>query len=49
MNCFILIKTVLDEAYDHIPGTEDEKDKAIGAALSEPSREDANLRSNIAN
>jgi hypothetical protein len=45
MNCFILIKTVLDEAYAQIPGTEDEKDKAIKAALSELSREYANLRS----
>lgn len=29
MNCFQLIKTVLDEAYAEIPGTEDEKDAAI--------------------
>jgi hypothetical protein len=29
MNCFQLIKTVLDEAYAEIPGTDDEKDVAI--------------------
>ena len=33
MNCFKLIKTVLDEAYQAIPGTEAEKDAKIKAAL----------------
>jgi hypothetical protein len=35
MNCFKLIKTVLDEAYAQIPGTEAEKDEAIKKALSD--------------
>jgi len=29
MNCFQLIKTVLDEAYADIPGSKDEKNAAI--------------------
>lgn len=29
MNCFQLIKTVLDEAYEDIPGAEEDKDKLI--------------------
>lgn len=33
MNCFQLIKTVLDEAYDAVPGSPQEKDAAIIAAL----------------
>lgn len=33
MNCFQLIKTVLDEAYAAIPGDERSKDAAIAAAL----------------
>lgn len=33
MNCFQIIKSVLDEAYDEIPGDEAEKDDVIGAAL----------------
>jgi len=33
MNCFQLIKSVLDEEYEQIPGTEKEKDAAIKAAL----------------
>ncbi len=44
MNCFRLIKTVLDEAYAQIPGTDAEKDKAIKTALVRLSREYANLR-----
>ncbi|MEW6303418.1 MAG: hypothetical protein AB1705_08110 [Verrucomicrobiota bacterium] len=39
MNCFKLIKTVLDEAYQAIPGNDAEKDKAIAAALKELSAE----------
>ena len=34
MNCFQLIKTVLDEAYDAIPGKKAAKDAAIEEALS---------------
>lgn len=33
MNCFQLIKTVLDEAYNAIPGNNTARDKAIGEAL----------------
>src|SRR5262249_24497944 len=33
MNVFQLIKTVLDEAYEAIPGSEAKKDAAISAAL----------------
>lgn len=43
MNCFQLIKTVLDEAYDAIPGSEAEKDAAIEEALKDLSREYKNL------
>ena len=39
MNCFQLIKTVLDEAYAAIPGTEAEKDAAIKAELAQLSME----------
>ena len=33
MNCFQIIKSVLDEAYDQIPGDEAEKDKVINNEL----------------
>jgi hypothetical protein len=39
MNCFKLIKTVLDEAYQAIPGHEADKDKQIAAALNDLSAE----------
>jgi hypothetical protein len=44
MNCFKLIKTVLDEAYQAIPGSEAEKDKAIAGALTALSVEYSKLR-----
>lgn len=34
MNCFELIKTVLDEAYGDIPGTPEERDEAIRAQMT---------------
>src|SRR6266849_1262239 len=43
MNCFQLIKTVLDEAYAEIPGTDDEKDAAIQEQMKALSNEYANL------
>jgi len=43
VNCFQLIKTVLDEAYDQIPGSSKEKDEAIKQALSDLSKAYANL------
>ncbi len=43
MNCFQLIKTVLDEAYDAIPGKERAKDTAILAELNGLSRDYSNL------
>ncbi len=33
MNCFQIIKSILDEEYDRIPGNEVEKDKKIKAQL----------------
>lgn len=39
MNCFQLIKTVLDEAYAAIPGKEVSKDEAIRAALDQLTRD----------
>lgn len=33
MNCFQIIKSVLDEAYSQIPGNEEEKDSLIKAAI----------------
>lgn len=33
MNCFQIIKSVLDEAYSQIPGDENEKDEKIQGAL----------------
>jgi len=45
MNCFQLIKTVLDEAYAAIPGNEKAKDASISAALDELSKEYADLLS----
>jgi len=45
MNCFQLIKTVLDEAYAAIPGNDKAKDTSINAALDELSREYADLLS----
>ncbi len=33
MNCFKLVKSVLDEQYGAIPGKEAEKDKAIREGL----------------
>ncbi|MEG4859278.1 hypothetical protein QUB75_17330 [Microcoleus sp. K1-B6] len=33
MNCFQIIKSVLDEAYVQIPGDESEKDEVINDAL----------------
>ncbi len=39
MNCFQLIKTVLDEAYDAIAGDEAAKDAAINTAMAELSKE----------
>ncbi len=44
MNCFKLIKTVLDEAYAQIPGSDADKDKAIKKALTDLSNEYKNLR-----
>jgi hypothetical protein len=35
MNCFQLIKTVLDEAYAEIPGTVEERDAAINQAITD--------------
>lgn len=35
MNCFQIIKSVLDEAYDQIPGDEAEKDEVINNALED--------------
>jgi len=43
MNCFQLIKTVLDEAYAQIPGSPDEKDEAIKQSLRSLSEAYANL------
>lgn len=43
MNCFQLIKTVLDEAYAAIPGDDDAKDAAIKKAHRELSAAYANL------
>jgi hypothetical protein len=33
VNCFQIIKSVLDEAYSQIPGNEEEKDSLIKAAI----------------
>jgi hypothetical protein len=44
MNCFKLIKTVLDEAYQAIPDSDAEKDKAITTALTSLSDEYKRLR-----
>ena len=44
MNCFQLIKTVLDEAYAAIPGKEAAKDAAIEEALGQLSKEYQKLR-----
>lgn len=43
MNCFQLIKTVLDEIYAQIPGNDDQKDDAIRKALDDLSRQYAEL------
>jgi hypothetical protein len=43
MNCFQLIKTVLDEAYDAISGTTVEKDAAIEEAFENLSKDYQNL------
>lgn len=43
MNCFQLIKTVLDEAYAAIPGDEKAKDKSITDALEELAKQYAKL------
>lgn len=43
MNCFQLIKTVLDEAYAQIPGSVAEKDEAIRTELGSLSKAYANL------
>lgn len=43
MNCFQLIKTVLDEAYAEIPGTPSERDKSIRAQCTEMSAAYAEL------
>lgn len=43
MNTFQLIKTVLDEAYQSIPGTESVKDAEINRALKELRKEYSNL------
>jgi hypothetical protein len=44
MNCFQLIKTVLDEAYADIPGAEPEKDNAIKEQMDLLSAEYSKLR-----
>ncbi|TWT44971.1 hypothetical protein RAS1_13910 [Phycisphaerae bacterium RAS1] len=44
MNCFQLIKSVLDEAYAEIPGKVAQKDSAINAQLTSLSAEYSNLR-----
>jgi hypothetical protein len=43
MNCFQLIRTVLDEAYSEIPGSEAEKDHSIEKALTGLSKAYTNL------
>ena len=44
MNCFQLIKTVLDEAYEEIPGTPAERDSAIKKQMAELSASYARLQ-----
>lgn len=43
MNCFQLIKTVLDEAYKAVPGTIAAKEAAVGTELTQLSKEYKNL------
>lgn len=43
MNCFQIIKTVLDEAYAEIQGSDEEKDKLISEALEKLSADYSNL------
>ncbi len=45
MNCFQLIKTVLDEIYEEIPGTEAEKDEAIAISLEELRKQYRDIKS----
>ena len=43
MNCFQLIKTVLDEAYEAIPGTKPEREASVSASLKSLSKDYASL------